>query len=724
MTTEILDGDLPPAGRPIQSTDRLMGFDSTSDTYFFTPDEIAAGLNLAAYLLAANNLSDVDNIGVAKTNLGLSPSDSVTFAAVQALLYRAIVNQSGDTLVLRFQNNGAGGVVQDFVGVTTSSSTVEYAFLTAHMTDNTSTLVSSELYWTILKSGSAFQAMTLRGDGLWNTALNYDDPTILLNTQDNLGITGKLTAANNLSDLTSVGDALLQLGLSPADTPEFSQLQIISGLPAISILNSAAFNTALSEILIFFQRDSGDAFQTTAQFVASATNVTAGSFTGKLQIGITKNNITVPDAATITGDGLVDTQLNFTNQTKIDNSLIALQLGIGDTPQFANLFLAAPGSTTLKLYDTQSPSLSANSNIYFGQSNDASAIFDSVIVKGSSTDITAGNESSKLQVGVIKSGSFIADAVTVTGDGLVDTQLNFTNQTKIDNSLAALQLGSADTPQFANLFLVAPGQPTLKLYDTQPFTTSANGKWEFIQYNSASAFYNSMIFEAYSTSVTSGNESSQAQMGFMLNGSFVPNAVTMTGNGLQDTILNYSNSTLQTTQTNLQIIGTESVPTLNVYLPPVNQAALYTDPVVQSNGVCDAGWSYSQSALNYLYFTVALPKRWNHGTFTLVLYWKTTGTTGNVVWSVDATLRNNGSIINQTFGTAVTLTSAAQGTANALTETALTTALTAGGASAANNSLAQFRIYRNGGVGSDTLAAPAILLGWQLYFTSNAGNDA
>jgi hypothetical protein len=61
-TEEKLDGDLPAAGINISITDRLMGFDSNSDTYFFTPDEISAGTGwLEVYMSGDTTVQVADN---------------------------------------------------------------------------------------------------------------------------------------------------------------------------------------------------------------------------------------------------------------------------------------------------------------------------------------------------------------------------------------------------------------------------------------------------------------------------------------------------------------------------------------------------------------------------------------------------------------------------------------------------------------------------------------
>ena len=114
--------------------------------------------------------------------------------------------------------------------------------------------------------------------------------------------------------------------------------------------------------------------------------------------------------------------------------------------------------------------------------------------------------------------------------------------------------------------------------------------------------------------------------------------------------------------------------------------------------------------------TLAMPTDWNAGTVTATFYWLVNGaTTGNAVWTLQGRAYGSGAALDQAFGAAVSVTSAAVGVANELVISSASAAMTFAGAPAAGQ-LAQFRISRNGSSGSDTLAATARLLGVQVSY--------
>jgi hypothetical protein len=117
---------------------------------------------------------------------------------------------------------------------------------------------------------------------------------------------------------------------------------------------------------------------------------------------------------------------------------------------------------------------------------------------------------------------------------------------------------------------------------------------------------------------------------------------------------------------------------------------------------------FLQSVQSFAQATTAMPSNWDLGTVTATFYWAVNGTTaGNVIWQLQGRCYGNGNTIDQAFGTAQTVTSAATGTANQVIISSATAAITFAGSPAASQ-LVQFRVARNGN--SDTLAATARLL--------------
>lgn len=178
-----------------------------------------------------------------------------------------------------------------------------------------------------------------------------------------------------------------------------------------------------------------------------------------------------------------------------------------------------------------------------------------------------------------------------------------------------------------------------------------------------------------------------------------------------------------TVLSNLNITGTHAIPYISVTNAITNGASYVqlNESTTNKNNGC--AWQFAASGNNYLHIWAPMPKSWsNTTTFGIILYWMTPGTSGNCVWNVQAVIRNDNSAYDLAFGSAASVTSAAKASANNMIVATIATITPAG--TGANNSIIEFRINRNGGAGSDTLASVANLVGWQLLMTTNAGNDA
>jgi hypothetical protein len=89
--------------------------------------------------------------------------------------------------------------------------------------------------------------------------------------------------------------------------------------------------------------------------------------------------------------------------------------------------------------------------------------------------------------------------------------------------------------------------------------------------------------------------------------------------------------------------------------------------------------------------------------------------TNSVVWGFQGRAYADSDLIDQAFGTAQTVTDANQATRD-VNISAATAAITLGGTPAASN-FVQFRCYRDGAAGGDTLAATAELLAIRITYT-------
>jgi hypothetical protein len=111
-----------------------------------------------------------------------------------------------------------------------------------------------------------------------------------------------------------------------------------------------------------------------------------------------------------------------------------------------------------------------------------------------------------------------------------------------------------------------------------------------------------------------------------------------------------------------------------------------------------------------------MPSDYNGGTITAIFYWLApSASTNSVVWGIAARAFNDSDPIDQAFGTAQEVTDANGGTDD-VNISAATSAITLAGTPAAG-SFVQFRAYRNGAAGADTLVALAELLAIRISYT-------
>ena len=121
----------------------------------------------------------------------------------------------------------------------------------------------------------------------------------------------------------------------------------------------------------------------------------------------------------------------------------------------------------------------------------------------------------------------------------------------------------------------------------------------------------------------------------------------------------------------------------------------------------------SQTFANW---AMPMPSDYNGGTITAVFYWMANNVSTNaVVWGIQARAFNDSDPIDAAFGTAQTVTDANNATRD-VNISAASSAITIGGTPAAG-SYVQFRVYRDGAAGGDTLAAVAELLSVRITYT-------
>jgi len=124
-------------------------------------------------------------------------------------------------------------------------------------------------------------------------------------------------------------------------------------------------------------------------------------------------------------------------------------------------------------------------------------------------------------------------------------------------------------------------------------------------------------------------------------------------------------------------------------------------------------------------FNIAFPKSWNAGTITSRFFWtNSNANAGNVVWGLQGIcVANDGALNGAMTDTGEVIQDANITTAGDVMVTSSTPAVTINGA--ADDGVTFFNVFRDASdTTNDTYASDARLIGVQIFFTTDAANDA
>ena len=155
-----------------------------------------------------------------------------------------------------------------------------------------------------------------------------------------------------------------------------------------------------------------------------------------------------------------------------------------------------------------------------------------------------------------------------------------------------------------------------------------------------------------------------------------------------------------------------------------NGCSAMTDHVTTSGRPDIMGLLFDGASDEHAQFSVAFPKGWNEGTVTFRAFSAVTdaaATDGSdtVSWALQGLSVADDASIDQAYGTAVAVTEATSGTVEDIAVSAESGAVTI--ASAAADTLTFFRVFRD--VSADDMTEDAVLLGIQIFYTIDAGED-
>ena len=223
------------------------------------------------------------------------------------------------------------------------------------------------------------------------------------------------------------------------------------------------------------------------------------------------------------------------------------------------------------------------------------------------------------------------------------------------------------------------------------------------------------------SAATTVNINSLGAKNLYLNGAALTGGEIVTGRVYG---LTYDGTQFQLNDTSTAVsqgLHTLWVPAMAMYARTTSGAAIGSTETT-TNKVMLKSFDFDASSIEYVQFTVRMPKSWNEGTFTAAFLWTAASGSGDVIWGIQGVAIGNDDAIDAAFGTAQTATDSLIA-ANDNHVSPTTSAATIAGTPAAEDWVV-FQVYRNATAGGDTLGVDAQLLGVTIYVTINAANDA
>lgn len=218
-------------------------------------------------------------------------------------------------------------------------------------------------------------------------------------------------------------------------------------------------------------------------------------------------------------------------------------------------------------------------------------------------------------------------------------------------------------------------------------------------------------------------------------GAFDDWIISLTGDGAVSSVAGLTGDVDDTTlKAALDLENVDNTPVLGVHSLWVPAAAMVGRTTngaavglteIGANKVMFRTADFDASTIEYVQFSLRMPKSWDEGTVTAIFEWSHAATTVNfkVSWGIQAVALSDDDAGDAAFGVAQYANDTG-GTTNDLYASPATPAVTVGGAPAAED-LVVFQIFRKADDAvNDTLAVDARLHGVTLNLTTNAGTDA
>ena len=202
--------------------------------------------------------------------------------------------------------------------------------------------------------------------------------------------------------------------------------------------------------------------------------------------------------------------------------------------------------------------------------------------------------------------------------------------------------------------------------------------------------------------------------------STTPAAVSIAGDGT----VNLATAGATVNSAVIKTAGTETiyVPASAMYPNTTNGCAALAQVELTAGRPELKVLDFDKDSDEFAQFTVAFPKSWNGGTVTFRAFWVGIAATTGIAWGLQAISVGDNAEADAAFGTAVVVTDDSQGDVTEVLVTDTSGALTISGAG--DDKMTFFQIFRDVSDANDDMAADARLVGIQLFFTTDATNDA
>ena len=468
--------------------------------------------------------------------------------------------------------------------------------------------------------------------------------------------------------------------------------------------NAAAADSAFIGNITFFADDDAGAKRRFAAIFGQTLDVTNSSIDGKLIFEVASNGSSSYTAA-IDGTGFIVGDGKYIGSSSAPTAVLIDTNGI---VTFADDIKIKNGGTIGTVGDPDSITIDSSGNVTASQNLTVTGDFT---VNGDTTTVNTATLSVEDPLIILANGNNAADSIDIGFYGLYDTS------------------GSQDL--YAGLFRDANDSGKFKLFkDLQvaPTTTVNTGGTGYavgtLVANIEGDVTGTLQTAAQANVTSLGTLTTLTVDNIIINGTNIghtsdTDAIAIGSGG----VVNFTQAPTVASAA-IKTAGKETIyiPASAMYPTTTNGCAALAQVETTAQQPEFKVLDFDKDSDEHAQFTVAFPKSWNASTITFRVFWIGIASTDGCAWALQGrSVADNAESVGA-FGTAVVVQDDSQGDATETLVSAESGNVTIAGA--ADDTLTYFQIFRDVSDGNDDMAGDARLLGVQLFFTTDAANDA